>query len=60
MQLLQYQNGQRYNAHHDYFIDEFNPTEEKGKNRIATVLMYLYDVGGGYQYLVLLDGIWWL
>ncbi|XP_062170554.1 prolyl 4-hydroxylase 1 [Alnus glutinosa] len=46
IQVLRYEKGQYYKAHHDYFSDTFNV--KRGGQRIATVLMYLSDnvVGG--------------
>ncbi|KAJ7562914.1 hypothetical protein O6H91_03G088800 [Diphasiastrum complanatum] len=46
IQVLQYEKGQYYNPHHDYFSDEFNL--KRGGQRVATMLMYLSDgVEGG-------------
>ncbi|GMH05071.1 hypothetical protein Nepgr_006911 [Nepenthes gracilis] len=45
MQILHYEHGQKYEPHYDYFHDKFN--QELGGHRIATVLMYLSDVGKG-------------
>ncbi|CAI5467395.1 unnamed protein product [Closterium sp. Yama58-4] len=44
MQVLRYQEGQKYEAHHDYFEKE----GQQGGHRYATVLMYLTEgmVGG--------------
>lgn len=39
LQVLHYEVGQKYEPHHDYFVDEFNV--KRGGQRIATVLMYL-------------------
>ena len=39
LQVLHYEVGQKYDAHYDYFLDEFNT--KNGGQRIATVLMYL-------------------
>ncbi|GJP46121.1 hypothetical protein CLOM_g5444 [Closterium sp. NIES-68] len=44
MQVLQYQHGQKYGAHWDYYDDK---TAQTGGPRYATVLMYLTDVGKG-------------
>lgn len=41
MQILHYENGQKYLPHHDYFHDAFNQDPKKGGQRLATVLMYL-------------------
>ncbi|XP_074588434.1 putative prolyl 4-hydroxylase 3 [Curcuma longa] len=45
LQVLHYEVGQKYDAHFDYFMDEFNT--QNGGQRIATVLMYLSDVEEG-------------
>ncbi|KAK9011649.1 hypothetical protein V6N11_044495 [Hibiscus sabdariffa] len=45
IQILHYENGQKYEPHYDYFHDKAN--QELGGHRIATVLMYLYDVESG-------------
>lgn len=45
LQVLHYEEGQKYEPHFDYFIDEFNT--KNGGQRIATVLMYLSDVEEG-------------
>ncbi len=42
LQILHYEDGQKYEAHHDFFHDKFNSRPENGGQRIATVLMYLY------------------
>jgi len=50
IQILKYENGQKYDAHYDYFHDEINTRRENGGQRIATMLMYLKTVpqdGGG-------------
>ena len=41
MQILHYENGQKYLPHHDYFHDAYNQDPKKGGQRLATVLMYL-------------------
>lgn len=41
MQILHYEDGQKYLPHHDYFHDTFNQDPRKGGQRLATVLMYL-------------------
>eukprot|EP01026_Neomeris_dumetosa_P079404 TRINITY_DN86746_c0_g1_i4.p1 TRINITY_DN86746_c0_g1~~TRINITY_DN86746_c0_g1_i4.p1 ORF type:complete len:349 (-),score=30.08 TRINITY_DN86746_c0_g1_i4:213-1193(-) len=41
MQILHYENGQKYEPHHDYFHDPVNALPENGGQRIVTVLMYL-------------------
>ncbi|XP_030447109.1 probable prolyl 4-hydroxylase 3 isoform X1 [Syzygium oleosum] len=45
LQILHYEVGQKYDAHYDYFLDEFNT--KNGGQRIATLLMYLSDVEEG-------------
>jgi hypothetical protein len=45
MQILHYEHGQKYEPHFDFFHDKVN--QELGGHRIATVLMYLSDVGKG-------------
>ncbi|KAM7280032.1 hypothetical protein ACFE04_007166 [Oxalis oulophora] len=45
LQILHYENGQKYEPHYDYFHDKANL--EIGGHRIATVLMYLSDVESG-------------
>ncbi|WZZ84553.1 probable prolyl 4-hydroxylase 7 isoform X2 [Brassica napus] len=45
MQILHYENGQKYEPHFDYFHDEVNL--QLGGHRIATVLMYLSNVKKG-------------
>ncbi|VVA96718.1 unnamed protein product [Arabis nemorensis] len=45
LQVLQYQVGQKYKPHYDYFLDEFNTNY--GGQRIAMVVMYLSDVDDG-------------
>lgn len=45
MQILHYENGQKYEPHFDYFHDKAN--QVMGGHRIATVLMYLSDVEKG-------------
>jgi prolyl 4-hydroxylase len=45
MQILHYENGQKYEPHFDYFHDKAN--QELGGHRIATVLMYLSNVEKG-------------
>lgn len=41
LQVLRYQDGQKYEPHHDYFYDPVNARPENGGQRIVTVLMYL-------------------
>jgi hypothetical protein len=45
LQILRYQPGQKYDAHHDFFSDAVNI--HQGGHRTATVLMYLNTVEGG-------------
>ncbi|KAL7608595.1 probable prolyl 4-hydroxylase 7 [Lactuca sativa] len=45
MQILHYENGQKYEPHWDYFHDKAN--QAMGGHRIATVLMYLSNVQKG-------------
>ncbi|KAJ6998871.1 hypothetical protein NC653_014890 [Populus alba x Populus x berolinensis] len=45
LQVLHYEVGQKYEAHFDYFLDEFNT--KNGGQRTATLLMYLSDVEEG-------------
>lgn len=47
IQVLRYQVGQKYDEHMDAFHDKFNVGEDKGGQRVATVLMYLSDVEQG-------------
>lgn len=46
-QILHYEDGQKYEPHHDYFHDEFNKAASHGGQRLATVLMYLTTVEEG-------------
>ncbi|KAI8465545.1 MAG: hypothetical protein J3K34DRAFT_379780 [Monoraphidium minutum] len=41
IQVLRYANGQKYEAHTDYFHDALNAAPEVGGQRLVTVLMYL-------------------
>jgi prolyl 4-hydroxylase len=44
LQILHYENGQRYIPHHDYFHEEYEGTKNilaRGGNRVATMLLYL-------------------
>ena len=41
LQVLHYQDGGKYEAHHDWFHDTFNQRPENGGQRTATMLMYL-------------------
>ncbi|XP_038890926.1 probable prolyl 4-hydroxylase 10 isoform X2 [Benincasa hispida] len=45
MSILHYEVGQKFDAHHDYFVDEFSI--KKGGQRMATLLIYLSDVEEG-------------
>ncbi|GAB2300418.1 Probable prolyl 4-hydroxylase 3 [Dionaea muscipula] len=45
LQVLRYEEGQKYEPHYDYFVDEFNT--KNGGQRVATILMYLSDVEEG-------------
>lgn len=45
IQVLRYEPGQKYDPHHDYFVDKVNLA--RGGHRIATILMYLSDVEKG-------------
>jgi prolyl 4-hydroxylase len=45
IQILHYQNGEKYEPHFDYFHDKKN--QVLGGHRIATVLMYLSHVEKG-------------
>ncbi|XP_014512275.1 probable prolyl 4-hydroxylase 6 [Vigna radiata var. radiata] len=45
MQVLHYENGEKYEPHFDYFHDKAN--QIMGGHRIATVLMYLSNVEKG-------------
>lgn len=46
IQVLRYQNGQKYDAHWDWFDDPTHPATSE-ENRAATVLMYLGEVQEG-------------
>ena len=39
LQVLYYEEGQKYDPHYDYFVDEFNT--KNGGQRMATMLLYL-------------------
>uniref|UniRef100_A0A383VHQ9 procollagen-proline 4-dioxygenase n=1 Tax=Tetradesmus obliquus TaxID=3088 RepID=A0A383VHQ9_TETOB len=41
LQVLHYRDGQKYEAHYDYFHDPVNTRMEAGGQRVVTVLMYL-------------------
>ncbi|KAF1888896.1 hypothetical protein Lal_00036938 [Lupinus albus] len=45
IQVLRYEHGQKYEPHFDFFSDKYNL--QFGGNRVATVLMYLSNVGKG-------------
>ncbi|XP_074592317.1 putative prolyl 4-hydroxylase 6 [Curcuma longa] len=45
LQVLRYEEGQKYEPHYDYFLDRKN--QVRGGHRYATVLMYLSDVEKG-------------
>ncbi|KAK7303184.1 hypothetical protein RJT34_14086 [Clitoria ternatea] len=45
IQVLRYEQGQKYDPHYDYFVDKVNIA--RGGHRVATVLMYLSDVTSG-------------
>ncbi|KAG0600716.1 hypothetical protein M758_11G055700 [Ceratodon purpureus] len=45
LQVLQYKESEKYDAHYDYFHDAYNT--KNGGQRIATVLMYLSNVEQG-------------
>lgn len=45
IQVLRYENGEKYEPHYDYFHDKNNIA--LGGHRIATVLMYLSNVTKG-------------
>lgn len=45
IQILHYENGQKYEPHFDYFHDKAN--QELGGHRVVTVLMYLSNIEQG-------------
>ncbi|KAK1314672.1 hypothetical protein QJS10_CPA06g01608 [Acorus calamus] len=45
IQVLRYENGQKYEPHFDYFHDKAN--QQLGGHRVATVLMYLSNIQKG-------------
>ena len=45
IQILRYEQGQKYEPHFDYFHDKVN--QARGGHRYATVLMYLSTVDKG-------------
>ncbi|QDZ24904.1 prolyl 4-hydroxylase [Chloropicon primus] len=46
IQILRYEQHQRYEPHRDTFLREFL-SDERGRQRIATILLYLSDVDEG-------------
>ena len=47
LQILNYQNGQEYQPHYDFFHDAVNADAAHGGQRVVTVLMYLSTVEEG-------------
>ena len=47
MQILRYENGQKYEPHYDYFHDAPNASPMRGGQRMATMLIYLMDTEEG-------------
>ena len=47
MQILRYENGQKYEPHYDYFHDAPNSSPRRGGQRMATMLIYLKDTEEG-------------
>lgn len=47
MQILKYENGEKYEPHYDFFHDKLNQRPEAGGQRIVTMLMYLTTVTEG-------------
>lgn len=47
LQILKYENGEKYDAHFDYFHDSYNKRPESGGQRLVTMLMYLATVEEG-------------
>ncbi|PKA49364.1 prolyl 4-hydroxylase [Apostasia shenzhenica] len=45
IQILHYENGEKYEPHYDYFHDKTN--QALGGHRVATVLMYLSNINKG-------------
>ena len=43
MQILRYEDGQKYEPHYDYFHDKTNSAPRRGGQRMATMLIYLQD-----------------
>lgn len=58
LQVLHYEVGQKYDAHFDYFLDEFNT--KNGGQRVATLLMYLYECTLFYPYFSYSHFIIWI
>ena len=47
LQILRYENGQKYDPHYDYFHDQVNSAPRRGGQRMATMLIYLEDTEQG-------------
>ena len=47
MQILRYDEGQKYDPHYDYFHDTTNASPRRGGQRMATMLVYLADTEKG-------------
>jgi len=47
MQILRYEEGQKYEPHYDYFHDSTNASPKRGGQRMATMLIYLKDTEEG-------------
>ena len=47
MQILRYDEGQKYDPHYDYFHDSTNASPRRGGQRMATMLVYLADTEKG-------------
>ena len=47
LQILRYENGQKYDPHFDYFHDQVNSSPRRGGQRMATMLIYLEDTEEG-------------
>lgn len=56
IQILHYENGQKYEPHFDFFHDKVN--QELGGHRIATVLMYLSNVEKGGETIFPNSEVW--
>jgi prolyl 4-hydroxylase len=48
--VLHYRDGQKYEAHYDYFHDPVNSRMDAGGQRVLTVLMYLSTPVRGYRW----------